>query len=637
MPWDDDLTGPTLQVAASSASRLRVRAGPGTGKTFSMMRRIARILEEGVPPTNVLVSTFTRVAARDLRDAVTQLNVPGADLVSASTIHGLCYGILQQNDVLKKTSRVARPLLDFESRFLLEDLNADCFGDIYSRRKRLKAFEAAWARLQHEQPGWPANPVDRAFQDMLLDWLSFHRAMLIGELVPIALRYLIDNPAAPELSKYKMILVDEYQDLNAAEQRVVDLLARNAELTVVGDEDQSIYSFKHAHPAGIEDFHQRHLGTVDESLEVCRRCPSWIVELANVLIGQNTRQSHRVLQSHETKDRGEIRIVQWPGTEEEAEGLARFIRKRVVNGEVQAGRVLVLSPSRILGYAIRDALNGIGIQSHSFFQEQALDGDPKKHDKSRTQMAMTLLTLAANPADEVALRCWYGFGSSTLRTAGWHRLREMCVESGSSVPEMLRDIRKGQASLPYDRKLPERLMELKDILKELEGSKGWDLVERLFPEEEDFQAIRELLTDVKEDCNASTLLDLLRTSISQPELPTDVDYVRVMSLHKSKGLTADLVIVMGCIEGLMPRIDDNLNAQEQKAALEEQRRLFYVALTRTRRTLLLSSVKSLPRQEAYRLGMQVPGRGWYATTITSRFVSELGPTRPTPILGDSLC
>ena len=354
------------------------------------------------------------------------------------------------------------------------------------------------------------------------------------------------------------------------------------------------------------------------------------------MIGQNTRQSHRALQPHPAKERGEIQIVQWPGTEEEAEGLAQFVRKRVVDGEVQAGRVLVLSPSRIFGYAIRDALNGVGIQSHSFFQEQALDGDPKKRDKSQTQLAMTLLTLATNPVDEVALRCWYGFGSSNLRTTGWQRLREMCVESGRSVSEILGDIREGQVSLPYDKRLRERLVELKDLLKELVELKGRDLVERLFPEEESFQAIRELLKDVEVDCDPSGLLDLLRTSIAQPELPTDVDYVRVMSLHKSKGLTADLVVVMGCVEGLIPRIDDKLDYHEQNAMLEEQRRLFYVALTRTQQTLVLSSVRSLPGHEAYRLGVHFSGNSLNASTITSRFINELGPARPTPMLGESL-
>ena len=122
-----------------------------------------------------------------------------------------------------------------------------------------------------------------------------------------------------------------------------------------------------------------------------------------------------------------------------------------------------------------------------------------------------------------------------------------------------------------------------------------------------------------------------------PELPLDVDYVRVMSLHKSKGLTADLVVVAGCIEGLIPTLDPNLPLSERNRQLEEQRRLFYVALTRTRQTLVMSSVKTLPRTLVFKMGATVKGghRKW-AYTVASRFLAELGPTRPTPIRGQNL-
>ena len=636
MPWNDNLTGPALQVAASNATRLRVRAGPGTGKTFAMMRRVARILENGVPPSEVLVSTFTRVAAADLKNALTALRVSGAQSVKATTIHGLCFGILQRNEVLQRTGRVARPLLDFESRFLLEDLNAVNFGDVHQRRRRLKAFESAWARLQNEQPGWPVDAVDQAFQDVLLDWLRFHRAMLIGELVPVALRYLRDNPAARELHQFKTILVDEYQDLNTAEQRIVDLLASNAELTVVGDEDQSIYSFKHAHPAGIEDFHQRNSGTADETLSVCRRCPAWIVELANNLIDRNSRNTSRTLQPDPSNGRGEIKIVQWRSAQAEAEGLARFIQDRV-NAGIQPRGILVLSPSRKFGYAIRDSLNSIGVQAHSFFREQALDGDPKRLSECRAQQAMTLLTLAASPTDVVALRSWCGFGSTNLRKSIWERVREKCAETGRSVPEILGDIKDGQIHLPYASQLRNRLVDLEERLQECAGLTGQDLIDKLFPDEGSLQTIREFAVDAPDDCDARTLLETLRVSITQPELPTDVDYVRVMSLHKSKGLTAELVIVLGCVEGLVPQIDNELNEHDQEAMLEEQRRLFYVALTRTRETLILSSVTSLPTAEAHRLRIGSSGRHGYVRVQTSRFIDELGPSRPEPILGDVLC
>ena len=98
------------------------------------------------------------------------------------------------------------------------------------------------------------------------------------------------------------ILVDEYQDLNVAEQEVIGLLSKDAELTIIRDEDQSIYSFKHAYPEGIENFHRRHTRTEDETLDVCRRCPTTIVGLTKKLIGYNSQKEDRVLLPHEEND-----------------------------------------------------------------------------------------------------------------------------------------------------------------------------------------------------------------------------------------------------------------------------------------------------------------------------------------------
>jgi DNA helicase II / ATP-dependent DNA helicase PcrA len=95
---------------------------------------------------------------------------------------------------------------------------------------------------------------------LFVAWLRFHEDMLICEIIPELYRYLRNNPAAPERSLYDHVLVDEYQDLNKAEQAVVDLLSTSAALCVVGDDDQSLYSFKHAHPEGIRTFPRTHHG-----------------------------------------------------------------------------------------------------------------------------------------------------------------------------------------------------------------------------------------------------------------------------------------------------------------------------------------------------------------------------------------
>jgi len=634
MIWDDGLEGPARQVAADPHSPLRILAGPGTGKTFVLMRRVARLLAEGTNPERLLVSTFTRTAAADLRNELQNLGVDGIEGVGAETLHALCFRILQRREVLTLTGRSPRPLLDFEQRFLLEDLKAVA-GGVRKASKAVKAFAAAWARLQHEEPGWPERLEDKAFQQALSAWLIFHEAMLIGEVVPETLRYLRENPLAPERGLQEHVLVDEYQDLNRAEQVLLDLLSTNATLTVVGDEDQSIYSFKHAHPQGIAQFDQHHASAVTHRLQECRRCPQLVTELANRLISNNTQRQPRVLRPYPASPTGEVLVVQWPSVEAEAAGLAEFIWQRVASGSVTAGHILVLTPRRQFGYAIRDALTAKGTPAHSFFQEEALEGDPKDLEASEAQQAFTLLTLLAHPNDRVALRAWCGFGSPSLNAGAWARIRAHCTKTGDAPRAALDQLDRGDLVLPNTGALLARYRALKAELARLAEGKGQALADLLFSETNPWaEPIRSALDEPTQYPTARKLHAALVTAIAQPELPTDVDYVRIMSLHKSKGLTADLVVVAGCVEGLIPTWDDDATPQEIAATLEEQRRLFYVAMTRPRRTLVLSSVIRVTIALAYKIRARIGAKtGGYVSTIPSRFLDELGPSRPAAIAG----
>ena len=629
--WDDGLTGPARNMAGMDHTPIRVLAGPGTGKTFALMRRVARLLQDGTTANRMLVCTFTRTAAKDLERGLSDLGVDAATAVRSGTLHAFCFGLLGREDVLEATGRVPRPLLAIEERFLLEDMSDAKFGNLHDRRRRLQAFNAAWARLQSETPGWPAEPVDQAFQRKLFEWLRFHEAMLIGEVVPESLRYLRENPASQHRGVFEHVLVDEYQDLNRAEQELLDLLAEAGQLIVIGDENQSIYSFKLAHPEGISTFDQSHPGTPDEELDECRRCPRLVVKLANTLIANNRGRAHRALTPRPGNPHGDVFILQWPSMEEEAQGIAEIIRSQIENEEVEPGRVLVLAPRRQFGYAVRDALNAHGVFAHSFFHEQALDN-------CDAQQAFILLALLANREDRVALRCWCGFGGTSLRSPAWGRLRAHCEENGESPWGALVRLASTDLAIPYTRPLVNRFQELQRRLEELKNSRGQALVDAFFPEDEDWAStIRALAATIEGDVfDAEELHEDLRVRITQPELPTDVDYVRVMSLHKSKGLTADVVVVVGCVEGLVPTLTDGTLAEQAKS-LEEQRRLFYVAITRTRRVLVISSVTQLPRKLAYSMGAQVHGGNpWHSPTIASRFLNELGPDRPAAKVGSCI-
>ena len=180
----------------------------------------------------------------------------------------------------------------------------------------------------------------------------------------------------------------------------------------------------------------------------------------------------------------------------------------------------------------------------------------------------------------------------------------------------------------------ERFKSLQQREAELEDLSGHQLANALFPGDEDWtEALQPIVKQAfppNVGFTREELLDEIRTGVTQMETPTDVDFVRVMSLHKSKGLTARLVVVMGCNEGMIPRVDYDEPPLAQKRQLEEQRRLFYVALTRTTETMILSSIAHIPTALALKMGLGVQGGG------ASRFITELGPSRPKPIAGSVL-
>jgi len=238
MPWNTGLQPPHLNIAAYAGTPLRVLAGPGTGKTFALMRRVMRLLEQNVQPHSILAVTFTRTAANDLVEKLAALGAPGADLVAAKALHSLCFGLLGRAAVFQALGRTARPLMEFERDTLVCDLQ-DGFGGKKPVNKLIDAFASYWARLQHHQPGFPTDPVERAFDHALRSWLIFHEAMLVGEVVPLALDFVRRNPVHPDVPRFEHILVDEYQDLNRAEQVLIDALAGPGAVTVIGDEDQS--------------------------------------------------------------------------------------------------------------------------------------------------------------------------------------------------------------------------------------------------------------------------------------------------------------------------------------------------------------------------------------------------------------
>ncbi len=640
MAWDTGLDTGSVAYGIASAPELRVRviAGPGTGKSFAMKRRVARLLESGVAPQELLAVTFTRVAAEDLHRELQKLGVPGCEELEGQTLHSLAMRILSRKHVLDAVGRTPRSLNTFETKALICDI-AEASGGKRRAKKLIQGYTSAWAQTQGDEPGFPNNDEEKAFQAALLAWLEFHEGMLIGELIPYLVRYLKDSPAAAERAEFKHLLVDEYQDLNKAEQTAIAYLGETAAICVVGDDDQSIYSFKCAHPDGIREWKDLQQACADLEMADCHRCPTTVVEMANALINVNTSRAPRALTPLPEKGAGEVAIVQVPYLDNEATWITAKIKKLIEEG-VHPSEIIILVQRAVAGKPILNALKGEGIPAKSYYEESQLDSEA-------AQERFATFKLYLDNEDRVALRYLLGSGGNDFRANAYARVRRHCEASGDSPWVAMNKISDGTLSIPHTVPLLTQFNTIKEELKTLEAVKD-DLgtfIDVLFPDADpNLSELRELALAQKEAAETpKELLSGMMQEITQPDIPPTVEEVRLMSLHKSKGLTSPYVFIAGCVEGILPPSFDDAPSKEAKdAALEEARRLFYVGVTRVKAdpangrpgSLFITYAQQMPAKDAYGANVAFKTRsGPLANLLPSRFIGELGPAAPAPVKG----
>lgn len=631
MSWSDKLTPgtPVHRIVTSQNTRIRVIAGPGTGKSFAVKRRVARLLENNIAPNTILPVTFTRVAAENLHRELIDMGVPGCDRLKGVTLHSLALQILMRNHVLSATGRTPHPLNDFELESLVCDLN-------WKKPRRGKE------KIKDLIQAYEADDLsDQAFENELLSWLKFHKTMLIGEVIRQLGRYLYSNPAATERREYRHILVDEYQDLNPVEQNVIELLSDAAEVCIVGDDDQSIYSFRHAHPDGIREWSKTNKNVDDISLNECHRCPTRVVKMANKLISHNTQWiTRQPLNPKTSNGEGNVQIIQYRNNSQEITGVAELVSQMISNG-TPAGDILVLTQSRkAFGIPLYELLTKKNVPTKSYYAEVELSYED-------AQKAFALLKLFVNREDRVALRWLVGMNKSEWYAGSYRRIRQHCEETGMSPWEVMTQLENGTLRIPYTNRIITSFRDIAQIIDNLESLPDLrSVIDQLFPDGQDStRDIRELAKSILNSMSTDDRKELgreLSTAINQPEIPDKIQEVRIMSLYKSKGLSAPVTIIVGCAQGLLPRsANDRLTDIKKTQHLEEQRRLFYVGITRVKAvpeegkpgTLILTSSMQMPGGEALPSGITPAGwRGGLALLKASQFICELGPSAPEPIV-----
>ena len=572
----------------SPASRICVIAAPGSGKTTHLLipKTKALLADPAIKPEEVLLLTFSRLSAQDLKKKVADLD----RIPQASTVHSLALSFLISENNHQIRARIESLLLDFEKEILASDLKAifPARHKTQSIAKDLKRFSAGWATKPHDDV-FVATEEERAFKNALINWLQEHKAAMMEEILYFAVELARHVPDSRLLNKAKHILVDEYQDLNELEQAFIEILSSNSKTTlVVGDPDQSIYSFKFAHPKGILDFSTSKDTVVQTSLETWR-CPSLIVEYANQLLKQIDPLRTDLLRARSDAARGTVDFIRKDTQEHEFQYVLRSIADRLISG-TPAHDIIVLVPRKQLGADFVTFANSkiatVGIPAANNF---CLSLKPEFNVKE--QERILLLALVARRSSVLHTRAYLGLEDSKT-----HYATEMnkLKEKYGSLEEALEHASSGDFTTVRLKRLTARLEGLRSFLANHdEAIDVGNLIDELFPPEEvETRATREMLIALLEEGdNVSKLygkfVDYMRT------IPSTPAQVRVMTLMSSKGLEAEHVYMMGCNAGNIPgdRRAEHLTDLEHR---HEQIRFMYVGFTRSKNTLAVSWSRLLP-------------------------------------------
>lgn len=655
MAWNDgiEIDSPAYNLAASDAATIRAVAGPGSGKSFAIKKRILRLLEAGVSPDTILAITFTRTAAHDLKTEISSLGIEGASDVHSRTLHSHALRILMSEGVLEQTGRNPRMIIDHEQKPILRDLDRPEFGNVRDKEQLLSGYLAAWARLQQDNPGFNQTPIEGDFRTDLLNWFAEHSGILVGEVIPIVIDFLRNNPAVPFIGEYSYILVDEFQDLNKSEQEFIRLIRGDSNLVIVGDDDQSIYGFKYAHPQGIQQINELFGEFQDVPFDVCRRCPTLVTKMASELISKNPNRTLGILNHFEENPDGQVDIVQWTDYESELIGIADFISSEIEKGVIEPEDVLILTPRRKIGYRLRDLLTLREVPVKSYFRESVIDS-------KEVQRAFSLMNLLANPDDRISLRFLLGYNTGDYRKNQYRILMERAAENDVSIRELLNSVLRGERPETNIRAITNSYRTIMNDLPNLResiladpenGFENYFVTEEL---EDDFFELDQAYRNVVEEIGIEALeepenfdewfqdvMKSLLESIALPDSPENIDHARIMSLHSSKGLSAKLVVLTSMIDPLIPFIPRDTPAEDRDKLIQEARRLFYVAITRCKASenydgrLVISSFLSIAGPEALQMGMSANPNG-ILRTRTTRFVTDFGNVSPAPKRGNQL-
>jgi DNA helicase-2/ATP-dependent DNA helicase PcrA len=595
-----------------------VLAGAGSGKTRVLTSRIARLIDvEGVDPRQILAVTFTNKAAGEMRERIGRLLGSEPAGMWAGTFHAIGARML----------RAAAPLVQRTPAFTIYDSDDSLSvvkrlmerHDISTKQVSPRTIQAVISDAKNalvppaEFERLAMDPIAKAASQVyrsLGEALQLANAADFDDLLVLPVRMLQQHPEKLEQyrRRFRYILVDEYQDTNRAQYQLIKLLGgEHGNVCVVGDDDQSIYGWRGADIRNILDFQKDFPGATVVRLEENYRSTPQILELANVVIRANTSRMGKTLRA--TRPGGDrITLVRALDERDEAEFVVEETTKhRSLSRPL--GDVAVLYRTNAQSRALEESLRRHAIPYR-------LVGSVRFYDRREIRDLMAYLKLIANPSDDEAFRRAVavpkrGLGETTIELlAEGSRARGVSMVEGASIDEVVTPLRQAArlALAEFIRlisSLRDRATEaaVDELLRELvEAIRYGDYLRAEGPESaERLDNVRELITgaaeQVADDLGEVGLRPLdhflqRATLVADIDgLGEDADAITLMTLHNAKGLEYPMVFITGLEDGLFPLA----KAFDDPPLLEEERRLFYVGITRAERKLFLSHAEERRR------------------------------------------
>jgi DNA helicase-2/ATP-dependent DNA helicase PcrA len=617
---------------------LLVLAGAGSGKTRVITHRIAHLMSaHHVPGWAILAVTFTNKAAGEMRDRVQSLvsGIGSDSLPTVATFHSFCVRLLRREGAALAQNRPG-----FTTRFTIydDDDQIRLLKGVYKSLgldDKFMAYRAALARISNAKSQKQTavdlerdatDPVSRNFAvifDRYQANLRESNALDFDDLLLEAVRLLQhDAPTREKLNRrYEFLMVDEYQDTNRSQYELMRLLsAERGNIAVVGDEDQSIYGWRGANIRNILDFERDFPGAVTIRLEQNYRSTKNILEAASAVVSNNTERIGKWLWT-ESEAGQKISLYEAPDSENEALWIADKVEASLAQNPKD--RVAILYRTNSQSRQIEEALRRYG-------RQYIVVGGFSFYQRAEVRDILAYLKVLVSPQDSISLLRIVntparGIGRTTIEQLEQYALQRN-LSLWSALGRMLEDRAfpgRAEAALSaFHRMITELGSELEsrsiaDSLRDLMERTGY----RKMLEQENTEEAKTRMANLDELLNAAVDAgergESIRDFLDHAALVSDADSndsraaVSLLTMHNAKGLEFPVVFIAGLEEGLFPH-SRSLNLE---SAMEEERRLCYVGMTRAEKKLHLTWAR-------YRRRF---GGGQPEPSIRSRFLKEVPP------------